>query len=321
MTAPSQLCQTATGDVSPGNPCHLSAASAASGLGDWEYLANFIPPADVVAAMMRRFGSVERGRAFHDIRDAIGDVNLDFYPVEIEAFPFVRDTTTLADARTGPPRYTPVQFFDMVRRNINRFIDGCAFAPYNPEDAAPWQSHAPVGAVLHIDLGGTGWSPFTNPDDGSVVCAEFVRTPGDYFWLVSTLWTPADQNHPVSGNRKFGLAKREAGAVLPRYAHTDPRLDRWHLTDNAMWSQPAQADTWYFYVRAADRTTTWVDGQLASVVFSGGHAVWRSLQQHLVVYINQFGGRAAIPGWISQRWDWARFARAHMHPSATFRTP
>ena len=238
------------------------------GLNNWAQLMSFRPPTVIQGGVNARFGV---SRACHAIEDGKCPINLDFYPVRVSAMP----TGTMAAK----------DLLENVRRMLNLFVDhmpdGCVFNPYDPlVDQASWappfiQFGFP-GAVLSIDMV-TGR---LNPDDGSVLLSEWTED----HWIFSTLWTPNDFNHPVSGNRQFGYFPTVAGEFI-------------------------------FYTRAADRVTTWVDELLAEQVFSGGHKIWLSFQRRLSAFVNDNGGMAVIEPAVSNRYDWATVQASYFQPT------
>jgi hypothetical protein len=196
-------------------------------------------------------------------------VNLDNYRVRILRHP----TTRGLDSTKGLLKY--------IRLNINQFLDPnkCAFAPYSDGDKARWNSDLPVGAVMHIDLGGTGVS---NPEDGSVVCSAH----SDTHWTFSTIWTRADFNHPVSGNRQFGCFTI-SGPGVPN-------------------------DGAYIYTRAADRITpNIVNSFLMDKIFKGGHETWLGFQQRVVHFVAMKGGTAETLAPFSARHAWSKMQEQH----------
>jgi len=169
-------------------------------------------------------------RVCHALEDGRGPINLDYYPLRIAAMPTAGGATMQAG-----------QLLEQVRPNLNIFVDntpdGCTFAPYDIAiDAAAWvppflETGFP-GAVLTIDM----FSNRVNVNDGSVVLSE---TASDH-WVFSTLRTPNDLDHPVSGNREFGFVPTVAGEFM-------------------------------FYTRSADRVTNWLGDLVAETVYGAAH--------------------------------------------------
>lgn len=157
-------------------------------LGFWDDLINFRPSRLIQSSLaVRGFGPVQRVE-----EDGWGDINLDFYAVNVKRLPIL--------ARR---RASPEDFLSFIRLSINRFIDTSLadFAAYDANEAKVWKSNNPLGAVLIINI-----SP---ANDGSVVTSLF--TPS--FWMFTTIKTPykGGRWHPVSGNRQFGFIKHPDG--------------------------------------------------------------------------------------------------------------
>ncbi|MBA2463246.1 MAG: hypothetical protein H0V45_16030 [Actinobacteria bacterium] len=186
---------------------------------------------------------------------------------------------------SGSATLTAEQLLEFVRRNINNFVDGspngCNFQPYEPNiDTAAW---SPVflptafpGAVVSIDMFSSG----VNLESGSVVLSEIAAD----HWVFSTLWTPNDLGHPVSGNRQFGFEPRSAGEFV-------------------------------FFTRGADRTTATLDSALEATVFGAAHQLWLSFQRRLAGFVNGNGGLATIESATSHRYDWPTVETTYHHPS------
>jgi hypothetical protein len=229
-------------------------------------LISFRPPSDVQRAIDARGFNWH----IHPIEYAVGPVNLDNYRVKI----LQRPTARGLDSLEGLLKY--------IRLNINEFVDtdNVEFAPFSSDDEKKWSSDLPVGAVIHIDFGGTG---VLNLEDGSVVCSGHSKTN----WIFSTIWTGADLNHPVSGNRQFGYY---------------------------MISGPGLADAGsYIYTRAADRITdNIVNGLLfKDKIFSGGHESWLDFQRRVAHFVSMRGGKAEVLAPFSARHDWNKMKELH----------
>lgn len=122
-----------------------------------------------------------RGFKVQTIDSAVGDLNLDRYPVAITRFPEGWDAPSL------------LQHFI---RNINQFIDTdlTVFTPYDESDAQTLASSNPKGTVFKLNLFG--------PDNAAIVIS--AAEPQQY--IVSTINTPWSGDHPVSGHRQFGYS-------------------------------------------------------------------------------------------------------------------
>lgn len=141
----------------------------------WVHLIRYQVPAGISSSIEARGMKVQK------IEDAIGDLNLDFYPVRVSTFP------------TG---FDGESFLQHVRTHINDFVDtrNSEFSPYDDSvDGPSWQSAAPDGSVIYINIIG--------PDDAAVVASSSAANR----WRFSTVTTPRSGEHPVSGTREFGF--------------------------------------------------------------------------------------------------------------------
>lgn len=181
-------------------------------------------------------------------------VNMDLFPVRI---------TTMPKKPNSTQRYTPAEFFDFFRKNINLFAE--KFTPlednhYNIHDTALWNSSNPLGALIHINIPG---------DNGTVICSGFSTNA----WIFSTIKAPLswsyDGVHPVAGNRKFSY-------------YTDPN-------DGSI----------TIYTRGVDRlsnvisnNTPLINFLMESYGFSSADDLWTEMQTKLANYINARDGNA-----------------------------
>lgn len=124
-------------------------------------------------------------------------VNCDFYPLVINSL---------------PAGFTAKTLLEYFRKNINRFSEPeCTFDPYSYSffpnsfaDTARWNAFydASVGAIVHIDI---------SFNDGSVILSRYrnqISINSNYEnhnFMFSTLNSPLDFDHPVAGNREFGI--------------------------------------------------------------------------------------------------------------------
>jgi hypothetical protein len=249
------------------------------GLDDWQDILSFRAPPRIQNLVNVRFGQFHGdGRALHRIEDAYGPVSLDYYPVRIDSLPNV-----------GGRTMDPAELLEYVRRNFNLFVDsfpaGCTFDPYEPGiDTGLWTplflETAFPGAVLTIKMIA---SPGIMIDRGSVVLADV----GQDHWTFSTLWSPQDLNHPVSGNRTWRIGR-------------DPYGDLW------------------FSTRGADRCTTRIDDFGASLVFTAADLLWMSLQRRFAAFVNSNGGQATIFGPSARRYDWNEVQTRYFFPTDTW---
>lgn len=185
-------------------------------------------------------------------------INLDYFPVTINTLP--------KNPTTGI-QFTPTEFLNYVRLNINSFIDTTisSFSPttlntgYN--EAQIWSSTNPLGAIIHIDI------PLP-AGDGSVVCSE----TNNNHWIFTTIKVPygpfqsQDGIHPVSGNREFGLTQNPNG-------------------------------TYTFYTRGVDRMTDKIEsiiGQNGNILlgspFDKPDLLWNSLKTKIFNFVQNNNG-------------------------------
>jgi hypothetical protein len=163
-----------------------------------------------------------------------------------------------------------------IRDHLNDLIDTqyAEFAPYDAVDTAAWASSSPLGAALDIQMKIAG----NRVDHGVVVVTEAA----DDHWTFSTVWSPRDWNHPVSGNRQFGYV--------------------------------SDVGSYVFFTRGADRTSNMQFDMGSSLVFGAAHDLWRSLQTGLAQFVNENHGAAVaeLPVW--NRYLWLGVKAAYHHP-------
>ena len=140
-----------------------------------------------------------RGFSVQTIDAAVGDLNLDFYKVDITKW---------------PQGWDPPKFLQYYMRHINEFVDSfyAEFIPYDDSDVRRLASNNPVGTVFKIDLPG--------PDKGAVVISQIQPQ----YFAVSTIHTPDTGDHPVSGHRMFGYANESGKTVWFTRAADRPTL-------------------------------------------------------------------------------------------------
>jgi hypothetical protein len=140
-----------------------------------------------------------RGFSIQTIDAAVGDLNLDFYKVDIPRMPSGWD---------GP------RLLQQFMHHINDFIDtdNTEFMPYAPSDAQRLASDDPVGTVFKLDIAG--------PDNAAVVISDVKPR----YFSVSTIHTPDTGDHPVSGHRMFGFEPEDGKTVFYTRAADRPTL-------------------------------------------------------------------------------------------------
>lgn len=111
--------------------------------------------------------------------------------------------------------------------------------------------------------------------DGSVICSD----QDNLRWTFTTIESPIDWNHPVSGNRQFGLVYENGKYV--------------------------------FYTRGVDRIAESMDQFLGDLpilpsAFEGADELWTKFQENLQSFVNnpQNDGEAAVNGPKIDRVDW-----------------
>jgi hypothetical protein len=233
----------------------------------WSNLMSLRPPAAMQRALRTRFGAGLLDWTGHRLESGQGDINLDYYPVRVTKLPVLSGTPIHAN-----------QLLNIIRKTISSRVDPARaqFSAYDDAvDGPVWTSDSPFGAVVHIHI------PAFGPmfDDGSVV----VSAHDTQRWVFSTLWTPRDHGHPVSGNREFGFFQNQDGSYT-------------------------------FYTRGADRTTGALDYAASPMVFAGADALWQSLQDGIVAYVTSNGGEAAKEARLSVRYPWPEVSAIYWRP-------
>jgi hypothetical protein len=183
-------------------------------------------------------------------------INMDVYPVKISNMP----------EKTPGIKYTPEEFFDYFRKNINNFTDvnhGKFYPVVEPQfgidDTQLWNSVNPLGSLITIKI---------PADNGTVVCSGF----GPQAWIFATVKSPWDGEHPVSGNRLFGY-----------------------------FIEPSSGNM-VIYTRGVDRFTTKVSNNALQYTveafgYSEAKKMWQTMQQKLSSFVNSKNGSSTIiPG-------------------------
>ena len=182
-------------------------------------------------------------------------VNCDYFPIKITVLPTINGV-----------QWTPQQVFEYFKNNINSVINTsiAEFEPYEDlvvNDETLWNSANPFTALLHIDM----------IDDGSVIISDYQVTPNLCRMKASTLNSPIDYDHPVSGTREWGIQSDPNGGF-------------------------------FFYTTAVDRMTQKFTEVVDDIIttfggasgFSKGDDLWRSLQNKMMEFINTNGGQAQL---------------------------
>lgn len=153
------------------------------------------------------------------------------------------------------------QLFENVRKNLQILLDPSisSFRPYSDDDEDKWISNDPLNSVMVFDIGGDVNNPFVNFEDAAVIATS--KTPSS--WIFTTISSPDDAEHPVSGNRMFGM------------------------TDNG-------DGTFTFFTKGADVLTGPLDESLGDPkAFTEADKLWESFRTKLVEFIENNGGHAS----------------------------
>lgn len=177
-------------------------------------------------------------------------VNMDFFSVTV---------TELPNGMSGD------SFLEYIRRNMNNFVDTSlsSFEPYNSADtneSVIWNSSNPVGAIIHIKI---------PVDDASVVCSDYTKQR----WRFSTISSPQDLAHPVSGTREFGYYRN----IDASYTFYTRGVDRLSVDFKNIGSNGLSA-----FLNLLNK----------KVAFNGADNLWKSFQDGIEGYVNSNGGYA-----------------------------
>lgn len=198
--------------------------------------------------------------SIQSLTDAYGPVvNCDYFPLRITQFPNHINTST---------PMTPAEFLEYFRLNINSFITSpvtvnfsCNLTPQF-DDCQKWNqaSGNALGSLNHVFIPG---------NSGSVILSDYQHinsTAEQHYFKVSTLETPFDGEHPVAGNREFGLFNTSDS--LARYT---------------------------FYTMAVDRTWDWLTNAMNNTFggFRRADSLWTNIQGNLKNFVNNNGGTAS----------------------------
>lgn len=217
---------------------------------------------------------------FHHIESAWGQVNLDWYAVEIDLMP---------RRMPGDPPGTDrpvgrVELLQYIRRNLvvtDAIVNSLfsKFEAYDATEGVAWAG-APadaLGALIHIGIPG---------NSGTVM----VTRSEDDNWTFSTVKSPRDQDHPVSGNRRFAIMVADDGKT---YLFT---LGSDRCTDYRIASSPLLIEPVWFF---ADK-------------------LWKSFQQKAADLVGSLGGIANIVPPISKRHDWSHVVTGYFGPTSAW---
>ena len=125
-----------------------------------------------------------------------GDINLDYYALTIKSDESAQSFFALW--RKDLPKH----LFD---RSSSKYV--YALKPYSDADSQTWTSDNPKGALMSFTLAQV--SGVIEFERGSVVVSCSDATS----FVFSTVNTQKDGDHPVSGNRGFGVVKNADGTL------------------------------------------------------------------------------------------------------------
>jgi hypothetical protein len=137
--------------------------------------------------------SAGHGAWIQTLQSAKGPVvNMDYYAV----------TVPIADIPNG---LSVSGYLNHVRTNINNYVNPptqCNYYPGLIDEEQRWTGSSPLGTVFSITL----QPPI---EEGSVITTAHISSR----WVFSTVRTPEDWMHPVSGNREFGAVDNGNGTA------------------------------------------------------------------------------------------------------------
>lgn len=231
----------------------------------WKDLINLRPDEAALKAARRARNRSDAGLKVQRIEHARGpNVNFDEYSVTITRLP-----------TSGPKSID--QLIQYIRINLNDFLDDefATFEGFKNEDSSDWRSqrNAPIGSVMlfSIPFPPKWYLGYLIQEKAAVVVSEASK----HTWTFSpvTIGILAPGEHPVSGNREFGL--RQEGGAHPQ-----------------------------IYTRGVDRA---IGGRLdlnQQAIFRGAGALWGSFQRNVKSFIEKNGGAAQINRPIIRRPKW-----------------
>lgn len=202
-----------------------------------------------------------------------GIVNCDYFPIKLTSI---------------PQGYTPESLLEHFRKNINDFISDHTKNTFEPYyfDCAPmgnycvddreWYNRSKenaVGSLVHIKIR-SNLAPDDYPLDGTVMLSNYtVKEPPTYSgyfnqFMFTTIYSLMDKDHPVAGNRAFGV-----------------------------FSNPNTAGEYVFYMSGVDRAWTKMDNvinmAMNNISFTESDKLWENVQQNFIAWINTLPGGQA----------------------------
>ena len=191
------------------------------------------------------------------------DMNKDLYTAEITKL---------------PANYTAGQLFEYIRLHLGEFIDGdvSKFSAYNKGEAAVWKSNNPNSAIMRFK-GYVRLLVNINADDADVITTNYVKSDNYASWtfkpvtdynIISNYAFWSDKQHPLGGNREFGIQK--VGA------------------------------SYKFYIQGVDRVWGRFTDELFVGRTSGGtffklaNTLWTQVMERIVERVHNLGGEATF---------------------------
>lgn len=222
----------------------------------WADLLNMLPRKDELNAARSARGTAVVDYEVQKIEDAKSEkINFDFYAVDIETLPMQMSAEAL---------------LSYVRKNLNGFLNQSysEFISYSDADGTDWRgtSAAPVGAIMQFNIPKWGVE-----EQAAVVVSK--STSSSWIFTPVTIGFAFPGEHPVSGNREFGLLSKQGLATR-------------------------------IYTRGADRA---IDMLLPpeDEVYEGADSLWKSFQQLVAQYVNDNGGKALVGKRVVKRPLWS----------------
>lgn len=197
-----------------------------------------------------------------------------------------------------PAGISPMDLLEHFRKNINDFIDPSIYVKFKPYADGVFNDSAKFLSPYSSSMGSLVQIVMLN--NGSVVLSDYYNNlTGNqkHHFKFTTIETPLDLEHPVAGNREFGV-----------------------------YEDPNRAGEFVFYIMGVDRTWDISMALLNSTGkgFDAADKLWRSVQDKMISYINSNGGTAefystkeikARPKWNEAK----RFLRSAM-PFSTLKS-
>lgn len=257
----------------------LPAHANVGGLAPWQELVRFRPDAKRLHAERAAGRLAPVDFQIQRIEAARGEhVNFDEFAVTITQLP------------TSGPR-TAEDLTAYIRSHLDEFLDDAyaRFDALEESDAVAWRDAGTTGALLRFRipalssrLGATAYAA----EEEAVVVASAIGSHSFTFSTVS-IGPFAPGEHPVSGNRQFGV-RGGNGEPLQVYTRGADRV-----------------------IDGADSPSTLrrANAAIASeaTIFGGADALWQSFQRNVKHFVEARGGQARIeapimkrPSWLSQ---------------------